>query len=54
MTTLNVRIDETPKKKAAKTLAGLGLDMSGAIKLFLNQVVRRMDCRLFQVGTLKK
>ncbi len=39
MTTLNVRIDETLKKKATKTLAGLGLDMSGAIKLFLNQVV---------------
>lgn len=39
MTTLNIRIDENIKKKAAKTLSSLGLDMSSAVKLFLNQVV---------------
>lgn len=40
MTTLNVRIDEKVKKKANKTFAKLGLDMSGAIKLFLNQAIK--------------
>jgi DNA-damage-inducible protein J len=39
MTTLNIRIEEKTKKAASKTLAGLGLDMSSAVKLFLNQVV---------------
>ncbi len=39
MTTLNIRIDEKVKAQAAKTLASLGLDMSSAIKMFLNQVV---------------
>jgi DNA-damage-inducible protein J len=39
MTTLNIRIDEQLKKKSSKTLAALGLDMSSAVKLFLNQVV---------------
>ncbi len=40
MTTLNVRIDEKLKKQAHKTLQGLGFDMSGAIKVFLTQVVQ--------------
>lgn len=40
MTTLNVRIDEKLKKQAHKTLEGLGFDMSGAIKVFLTQVVQ--------------
>lgn len=40
MTTLNVRIDEKLKKQASKTLEGLGFDMSGAIKVFLTQVVQ--------------
>lgn len=40
MTTLNVRIDEKIKEKAGKTFAKLGLDMSGAIKLFLNQAIK--------------
>jgi DNA-damage-inducible protein J len=40
MTTLNVRIDEKLKKQASKTLESLGFDMSGAIKVFLTQVVQ--------------
>lgn len=39
MTTLNIRIEENIKAKANKTLSSLGLDMSTAVKLFLNQVV---------------
>lgn len=39
MTTINIRVDETLKKKANKTLSSLGMDMSTAIKIFLNQVV---------------
>jgi DNA-damage-inducible protein J len=39
MTTLNVRIDEKIKKQAGKTLTSIGLDMSSAIKIFLNQVI---------------
>jgi DNA-damage-inducible protein J len=40
MTTLNVRIEEKTKAQATKTLAKLGLDMSSAVKLFLNQVIK--------------
>lgn len=39
MTTINIRIDNSLKKKANKTLSDLGIDMSTAIKIFLNQVV---------------
>ena len=39
MTTLNIRIENNVKSKASKTLASLGLDMSTAVKMFLNQVV---------------
>jgi len=39
MTTINIRIEDATKKKAIKTLAGLGMDMSTAIKIFLNQVI---------------
>ena len=39
MTTINIRIEDATKKKATKTLAGLGMDMSTAIKIFLNQVI---------------
>ena len=42
MTTINIRIErieERTKVQAAKTLAKLGLDMSSAVKIFLNQVV---------------
>ena len=39
MTTLNIRIEENLKNKANKTLSSLGLDMSSAVKMFLNQVI---------------
>lgn len=39
MTTLSIRIEEKTKKEAIKTLNALGLDMSSAVKMFLNQVV---------------
>ena len=39
MNTLNIRIDKKIKKQASETLAAMGLDMSSAIKLFLNQVI---------------
>lgn len=39
MTTLNIRIEENLKAKASKILSSLGIDMSSAVKMFLNQVV---------------
>ena len=39
MTTLNIRIEKSTKNKANKTLSSLGLDMSTAVKIFLNQVI---------------
>lgn len=39
MSTLSIRIEEKTKKEAAKTLEALGLDLSTAVKMFLNQVV---------------
>ncbi len=39
MSIVSIRIEEKTKKEAAKTLAALGLDMSTAVKMFLNQVV---------------
>lgn len=39
MTTLNIRIDEKTKSSAFKVLSSIGLDMSSAIKVFLNQVI---------------
>jgi DNA-damage-inducible protein J len=38
-TTVNVRLDRKIKTEATKTLSGLGLDMSTAVKMFLYQVV---------------
>lgn len=38
-TTVNVRVDRKIKAEASKTLSGLGLDMSTAVKMFLYQVV---------------
>lgn len=38
-TTVNVRLDRKIKTEASKTLSGLGLDMSTAVKMFLYQVV---------------
>ncbi len=39
MSTLSIRIEEKTKKEASETLAALGLDISSAVKMFLNQVV---------------
>jgi len=39
MTTINIRVEEMIKSEAGKTLANLGMDMSTAIKIFLNQVI---------------
>lgn len=39
MTTLSIRIEEKTKKNAAKTLQALGIDISSAVKMFLNQVI---------------
>lgn len=39
MSIINVRIEEKLKKQASKTLSEVGLDLSSAIKVFLNQVV---------------
>lgn len=39
MTTLNIRIDKKTKSSAFKVLSSIGLDMSSAIKVFLNQVI---------------
>ncbi len=39
MTTLSIRIEEKTKREARKTLAALGLDLSSAVNMFLNQVV---------------
>lgn len=41
MTTLNIRIDEKIKEDARKTFAGMGLDISTAVKLFLYQSVQQ-------------
>jgi len=38
-TTVNVRVEKKIKTEASKTLSGLGLDMSTAVKMFLCQVV---------------
>ena len=37
--TINVRIDKNIKKQAQKVVEELGLDLSSAVKLFLNKVV---------------
>lgn len=39
MTTLQIRIKEETKQEAKKILETLGLDMSGAITIFLHQVI---------------
>ena len=40
MTTLNIRIEENIKNKATKTFASMGLDVSSAVKLFINQSIK--------------
>lgn len=37
--TLNVRIDKSVKSKAQKVAQELGLDLSSAIKIFLNKMI---------------
>jgi DNA-damage-inducible protein J len=39
MATINIRTDEKRKKAATAVLNELGLDMSGAVQLFLQQVI---------------
>ena len=39
MTTLNIRIEAKTKAAASKALAGMGLDLSTGVKMFLHQVV---------------
>ncbi len=39
MSTINIRIEEDLKLQAAKVLMKLGLDMSSAVKMFLQQVI---------------
>ena len=39
--TIQIRIDSKTKKAARKTLDGIGLDMSSAVKLFLTNVINR-------------
>lgn len=39
MSTLSIRIEEKTKREASKTLEALGLDLSTAVKMFLNQVI---------------
>ncbi|GHT02718.1 hypothetical protein FACS1894139_01410 [Planctomycetales bacterium] len=41
MAQINIRLDDTVKQQAEEFLANVGLTMSGAISLFLHQVVRR-------------
>jgi len=41
MTTINIRTDSALKEKAQSILGELGLDMSTAVNVFLNQVVYR-------------
>lgn len=44
--TIQIRIDKKTKEAARKTLEELGLDMSSAVKLFLNNVVIRQGIPL--------
>ena len=41
MTTVQIRIDEKTKRDAKKVLDRLGIDMSGAMKLYLRQIALR-------------
>ena len=52
-TTLSIRIDEKTKREARKTLEALGLDLSSAVNMFLNQVViqQGVPLTLFRVST---
>ncbi|TLQ40208.1 type II toxin-antitoxin system RelB/DinJ family antitoxin [Ruoffia tabacinasalis] len=39
MAQINVRIDDDLKKESTKILDSIGLDLNGAVKMFLKQVV---------------
>jgi DNA-damage-inducible protein J len=39
--TIQIRIDAKTKEAARKTLEGVGIDMSSAVKLFLTNVINR-------------
>ncbi|KKP37536.1 MAG: hypothetical protein UR28_C0029G0018 [Candidatus Peregrinibacteria bacterium GW2011_GWF2_33_10] len=39
MTTVQIRIDEKIKNQTKEILDGLGLDMSGAIKIYFQQII---------------
>ena len=39
MAQINVRIDDNLKKESTKILDSIGLDLNGAVKMFLKQVV---------------
>ena len=39
MTTINIRIDESTKKKFVKICEDMGLDVSSLVKLFIMQVI---------------
>ncbi len=44
--TIQIRIDTKTKDEARKTLSGLGLDMSSAVKLFLTNVINQQGIPL--------
>jgi DNA-damage-inducible protein J len=44
--TIQIRVDAKTKAAARKTLNELGLDMSGAVKLFLTNVINRQGIPL--------
>lgn len=39
MSNVSIRIDAKVKKEASETLSAMGLDLSSAVKMFLNQVI---------------
>lgn len=39
MTTIQVRVDKKIKKSASEVLSKIGMDMSGAVKIYLHQIV---------------
>ena len=52
MTNINIRTDSILKAKAQSVLVDLGLDMSTAINVFLNQIVYRQAIP-FEIGKPK-
>ena len=54
MTQINVRIEEKTKKAASKALAGIGLDMSSAVNIFLKQVIAEQGLPFTPTKNAKK